>query len=95
MRSLMKRGEPENGSPGCLAKSRMFRLFLFFAFNLPFYFFTVLPLKKFRLQNPENLNNVLVNNIINILTTDNYGNQEHFEDRLSRSSGNGSFNRGL
>ena len=39
--------------------------FLFFAFNLPFYFFTVLPLRIFRLQNPENLNNVLVNNIIN------------------------------
>lgn len=54
MRSLMKRGEPENGSPGCLAKSRMFRLFCFFSpshsltfspsiclltFNSPFHFF--------------------------------------------------------
>ena len=26
----MKRGEPENESPGCFAKSRMFRIFCFF-----------------------------------------------------------------
>ena len=38
--------------------------FLFFAFNLPFYFFTVLPLKNFRLQNLESLICELVNNII-------------------------------
>lgn len=30
MCSLMKRGEPENGSPGCEMKNLMFRIFLFF-----------------------------------------------------------------
>ena len=62
---------------------------------LPFYFFTFLPLKFFRLQNPESLICVLGNNIINILTTDNYGNQEHFEDWLQSISCNRDFNRGL
>lgn len=38
MRSLMKRGEPENGSPGCFAKSRMFRLFCFSLSHLCFTF---------------------------------------------------------
>lgn len=75
MRSLMKRGEPENGSPGCLAKSRMFRLFCFSLSHLltflpphqcfTFLLFYLLPLNFFRLQNPESLICVLGNNIIN------------------------------
>lgn len=65
-------------------------------FNLPFYFFTVLPLRIFRLQNPESLICVLVNNIIKQLKEKTiYGNQEHFEDWLQSISCNRDFNRGL
>ena len=62
---------------------------------LPFYFFTFLPLKFFRLQNPESLICVLGNNIINNQKKNNYGNQEHFEDWLQSIGSDRDFNRGL
>ena len=54
-------------------------------FSLSHFLTFKLPLRIFRLQNPESLICVLGNNIINNQKKNNYGNQEHFED----------FNRGL